>query len=409
VSATPAPSLCPDSPLADAARQLLDELDQLFLTRRQNQAQIAKALARAQRLELHKACGYASLSALAWDRYQWGRSKTSESLAIVKACQELPKTRAAFEAGSLEWTKAREVTKIATPQDEDLWLERSKTWSVEELRAARKGEAAKVQRVLSFTPEQAARFDQALAGVRDGLDLAEAGLAVLAALEGGLGGALGERATTRVVISECGSCRVATTESREGAVVVAEGAVEAARCSGEVHDLREDQNVVRRAIPAAVRRRVLDRDRRRCQVPRCESMAFLEVHHAEGWKAGHDPKRLLVLCGAHHRQCHEGWLLIEGEAPEFRFRGRVDVGRGQDGGGAVFAYENTGGSGSESAAQKGVGEERAREVVEVVELALGRLGMGARERREKLKRAMERGGQRAWSEAELVVAVLSAA
>lgn len=434
MSRSPAPSLRPDSPLASAADQLLAELDQLFRARRQNHARIAHSLARAQRLELHKAYGFSSLAALAWERWQWGASKTSESIGIVKAGQGLPKIMAAFDAGTLHWTKAREITKVATPQDEHEWLRRSETESVSELRAARKGEEPKVQRVLSFTPEQAARFDQTLASVRDGLDLADAGLAVLAVLEGG-GGALGESARARVVISECGTCHAATLASREGPVPVEPGVVAAARCAGEVHDLRRTENVVRRAIPAAIRRRVLDRDRRRCQVPRCQNLSFLEVHHVDGWKAGHDPSRMLVLCGAHHRQGHEGWLRIEGQAPEFRFRTRAQLGLGGapgETGVAEFAREKSRPDGAEAAEfarsksrpDEAGGAEFAREksapsrpqssdegraVRKVAELALARLGMGARERRALLARVLEREAQRDWSEAELVRAALLAA
>jgi hypothetical protein len=395
------------------ARLLLARLDLLFLERRRNQAEIAYALDRARHLELHKACGYSSLSAMAWDRYQWGRSKTSESLAIVKACQSLPQIREVFRSGGLDWTKAREITKVATPHDEGEWLARAETCSAEELRAARRGEDPKVLRVLSFTPEQAARFDQALAGVRDGLELAEAGLAVLAVLEGG-GGSLGESATTRVVISECGTCRIATTESREGSVLVERPAVASARCAGEVHDLREEENVVTRAIPAKVKRRVLDRDQRRCQVPRCGAQAFLEVHHEGGWRGGHDPKRMVVLCEAHHRQRHEGWLVIGGQAPEFTFRTRAGIEVGE-----VFSHENTlrsgddlgGGSAPsplESAPATRVAEAQNRAFA-VADLALGRLGMGASERRRLLKRVVGGAGQRAWNEEELLRAALLAA
>jgi len=46
-----------------------------------------------------------------------------------------------------------------------------------------------------------------------------------------------------------------------------------------------------------------------------------------------------VLCEAHHRQRHEGWLVIGGEAPEFSFRTRAGVEVGE-----VFSRENTFGS-----------------------------------------------------------------
>ncbi|MEJ7730030.1 MAG: HNH endonuclease signature motif containing protein, partial [Polyangiaceae bacterium] len=56
------------------------------------------------------------------------------------------------------------------------------------------------------------------------------------------------------------------------------------------------------------------RDHRRCVVPGCSNHRYLDVHHldmrSEG--GGHDPERLAVLCGAHHRAVHEGVLCIDG-------------------------------------------------------------------------------------------------
>src|SRR5690606_15137424 len=161
---------------------LLEELDLLFVERRRNTARIAHALARAKRLELHKVYGYASLSALAWQRYGYGKSKTSELIAISEESKDLPQTRPLFNADVLEWTKAREIIKGATPANEHEWLARAPRSTAAELRAARQGEPAQVRRSLSFTPEQAARFDRALAGILSALNLADPGLAVLALL-----------------------------------------------------------------------------------------------------------------------------------------------------------------------------------------------------------------------------------
>jgi hypothetical protein len=65
------------------------------------------------------------------------------------------------------------------------------------------------------------------------------------------------------------------------------------------------------------------RDRKRCTVPGCNNHRFLDVHHldlrSEG--GGHDPEKLSVLCGAHHRAAHAGHLVIDGTASEgFTFR-----------------------------------------------------------------------------------------
>ena len=65
------------------------------------------------------------------------------------------------------------------------------------------------------------------------------------------------------------------------------------------------------------------RDHKRCVVPGCSNHRYLDVHHldlrSEG--GGHDPERLAVLCGAHHRAVHLGLLCIDGaSATGFVFR-----------------------------------------------------------------------------------------
>ena len=72
----------------------------------------------------------------------------------------------------------------------------------------------------------------------------------------------------------------------------------------------------RATIPPAVRRRVLERDQHRCQIPGCRHTLDLDVHHilprADG--GTHDPRCLITLCGAHHRAVHAGRLLLSGSA-----------------------------------------------------------------------------------------------
>jgi hypothetical protein len=65
------------------------------------------------------------------------------------------------------------------------------------------------------------------------------------------------------------------------------------------------------------------RDRSRCVLPGCQGHLFLDVHHldlrSEG--GGHDPERMAVLCGSHHRAAHAGSLCLDGSASVgFTFR-----------------------------------------------------------------------------------------
>ena len=62
-----------------------------------------------------------------------------------------------------------------------------------------------------------------------------------------------------------------------------------------------------RAIPTAIRRALLSRDRH-CRFPGCANQAFLHGHHIQHWIHGGPTtlENLLTLCSFHHRQVHEG-------------------------------------------------------------------------------------------------------
>ena len=62
-----------------------------------------------------------------------------------------------------------------------------------------------------------------------------------------------------------------------------------------------------RAIPAAIRRAMMLRDRH-CRFPGCANRAFLHGHHVHHWMHGGATSldNLLTLCSFHHRQVHEG-------------------------------------------------------------------------------------------------------
>lgn len=70
----------------------------------------------------------------------------------------------------------------------------------------------------------------------------------------------------------------------------------------------------RQQIPPALRREILRRDRRRCQVPGCLHYTFLDLHHIQPREEGgqHEADNLVTLCGAHHRAAHNGELWVEG-------------------------------------------------------------------------------------------------
>ncbi|MEZ6187328.1 MAG: HNH endonuclease signature motif containing protein [Planctomycetota bacterium] len=317
------PGTTQEAPLRlQRAREITEHLRTLVVRYRKHEAEIAQALVTVKRERLYALLGYASLSAYALgEGLVRSKSKVSDLVSIIEGSEDLEDIRESYLAGELCYSKARELVKFATPETQGELLQLAPHRTSDELRAMATGKPPKRRRTLSLTPEESAEFDQLLAALRKELGRALTDSeAVLELIRRGSDSRGGEAPRTRLVVSLCPGCEVATSESREGSVPVPAAAVAAARCNGEVHDLRDEDNQVTRAIPARVRRRVLDRDRQRCRVPGCPSLYGLELHHEDGWVRGHDPERIVTLCDAHHRVRHEGALRIEALGKgEFRF------------------------------------------------------------------------------------------
>ena len=109
--------------------------------------------------------------------------------------------------------------------------------------------------------------------------------------------------------------RVDTTPEPAAAVASAEtGSAEPPIvASGAAHVGRARR--ASQTVPPAVRRQVTRRDRGRCRVPGCRNHRYVDVHHIRLRSEGgdHDPRRLILLCGAHHARVHEGLLILSGE------------------------------------------------------------------------------------------------
>jgi len=67
-------------------------------------------------------------------------------------------------------------------------------------------------------------------------------------------------------------------------------------------------------IPLAVRRQVVRRHGGHCAVRGCRHPSFLHQHHTHRRADGgqHDPEHMCLLCEAHHRAVHDGYLVIDG-------------------------------------------------------------------------------------------------
>lgn len=68
-----------------------------------------------------------------------------------------------------------------------------------------------------------------------------------------------------------------------------------------------------RSIPPAIQRALNARDRGCCRFPGCPNTRYLDGHHIKHWAHGGETKlsNLLTLCKFHHRQVHEGNVVVQ--------------------------------------------------------------------------------------------------
>ena len=166
------------------------------------------------------------------------------------------------------------------------------------LHAGREAAAGGASETATATPQVAAAASEASAGACEpappaaGLD---AGQAVIEQA-GGLH--LGREAARRV------ACDAALVALRHGA-------------GGEVLDVGRRT----RAVPTALRRALLERDRSQCQFPGCNSR-HCDAHHVVHWADGGETRlqNLVLCCRFHHRAVHEeGFQVVADAAGQFRF------------------------------------------------------------------------------------------
>ena len=96
-------------------------------------------------------------------------------ILLAKRLEKLPRVDAAFNSGEVPWTKIREIARIATPDTEQVWLEKARRLTSRQLeeevagkkRGDRPGGGLKARRLkseerLRFRPEQQAIWEKGI-------------------------------------------------------------------------------------------------------------------------------------------------------------------------------------------------------------------------------------------------------
>ncbi len=300
--------------------------------------------------EHYRVLGYADIQHYALEGLKLSHGKTMQFVRLAKDIKRLPALEKALETGEVTWTKARTVGAVATPDNQDEWVELAKNVPRRELekkakqvRRRRKG-ARTTQRDLALgissalpigdpprrisfelTALQSAQFEKLMErarrqGQKDTAQLLLCALDLFTSQhvtrvngdsissEGSaaeLNGTPAEpgirsRPAAQVVLYRCDACTGVASPTRDGMKTLSAAEARAALC--DAVEIREDGST-KSTIRPRVRHRVLMRDQHRCR--RCANTQFVDVHHLHRQvdKGEGTVDNCVSLC----RRCHVNW------------------------------------------------------------------------------------------------------
>ncbi len=269
------------------------------------------------------------------------RGKGGALMRIGRQLPHLPVLRAAMADGSVTWTAAREVVKVADPQTESGWVMYAQGQTVRQLEravmCAERGDDAPAPGEVLGAPK---RDNLRVEGERVNLALFRKAMAIVRAMLGDTDGHVeddvvlaliaeivfavqsnGPRPITierfQTILAKCPQCRDAVQIglAEEPHAEVSASKVAAAECDSVIVDMRPgpDQGKTTHAIPERVRRVVLHRDNHGCVVPGCSHQIWVQLHHVVPRQHGgkHNPDNLMTVCSRHHDMIHDGDLEVE--------------------------------------------------------------------------------------------------
>jgi hypothetical protein len=296
-------------------------------------AEEARWLREAERLQIWRPLGM--VSALDYMERTLGYSPHAamERLRVARSLESLPLLEAALDAGDLNFSAIRELTRVATPSTEADWRDRALGQNARQVEELVAGHAPGDhpddpvdpdlrRRTVRFelSPEVFARLRQVQTALADehGGRLDDDAL-VTAFCDATLhrGGEPSGRAKFQVLLSVCKRCEQGWQAGGGKTVAVDAAAVERARCDAQYIGESEDAPLrATQDIPPRVVRFVWRRDGGVCQTPGCRSSRGLEIHHVVRRADGgtHDPSNLRLQCSGCHMAIHRGALdIVDGQ------------------------------------------------------------------------------------------------
>ena len=246
--------------------------------------------------------------------------KEARRLVLVsRELESLPYLRRLSNQGQIDWSKLREIVRVATEETERQWADlcRNHTYAEIENLVARsqRGEippdqptqrAPRSELRLQFEPDQMAVLER---GLQLMCQLTGRALPMAEAIELVMAEKLSEHPVDEQQLARV---RKAATQDLQWTEVI-HAQTEACPGNPEIAMV----NPKSRVPTKAQRRQILRRDGHRCAVPGCQNTLWLHIHHvifyADGGLTIAD--NLITLCTKCHKNVHDNRLKITGSAP----------------------------------------------------------------------------------------------
>jgi hypothetical protein len=306
-----------------------EELSSLARRRAALDWQEGTALLQALRTGAHQHLGFGTFAEYVERLFGYGPRSTEEKLRVAAALEGLPETDRALREGKLNWSAARELTRVVTPETEPAWLSAADGKTVRQMETlvsgrrpgdlptdSRRSETKRHVLRFEISAETFATFREAVAHLRRRSDasLDDDALLLTMAREILQGPSDPGRSSYQIAVTICESCEQGFQTSGSELVRVDSKTISMARCDAQALPHAGAATPVRasQAVSPATRRRVLRRDHGCCVVPGCCNATFVDLHHLDLKSDGgpHSDDNLVTLCAAHHRAEHRGQLVI---------------------------------------------------------------------------------------------------
>lgn len=298
----------------------------------------ARWLREALRVKIWRELGYVSMADYLERRLGYAPRTASDRVRVAMALEDLPQIAKALEGG-LPHSAVRELTRVATRENEKTWLDAARGKSVHEIeelvsgrgRGSNPGDPKNPSlagRTLPFEgirPSTEASLRDArrkLQDERGGGEVLTDDEVLAALTRHFLEGERGERtkAPYQIAVTLCEHCGRGWQQSGGRKHELSAAEIARACCDAERIGSLDGDAPERAAqdVTPAMRRFVYRRDGGRCRVPGCRSTRCLEIHHIVARILGgsHEAENLILICDGCHAALHRGLITISGTSSE---------------------------------------------------------------------------------------------